>query len=350
MSASFVVHAGPRAAAHIRAHGLAPRDIACVPAAAGGPKGLALIALDKWLFGHWLREVAHVDLIGASIGAWRMYAAAQCDAVGALDRLAEGYLAQRFPPRPTPRAVAAECRRFVEFVAHQTSVATLRANAGLSVITARARGALHANRSRGAFARAAAANVLSRGRLARHLERIVFAGGAPRFPAHAFDRFGLTRIELTDANLRDALLASGAIPLVCEPVHTPAGSPHGEYWDGGLIDYHLLLPYRDLDGLVLYPHFAPYVTPGWLDKFLPWRRRPRAHAWLDNVILFAPSRALLARLPNGKLPDRKDFYRYGRDNERRARDWRRAIGECGRFADEIAAWIERPDPTVIKAL
>ena len=50
------LRAGPRAAAHVRANGLQPSDIACVPAAAGGPKGLALIALDQWLFGAWLRR------------------------------------------------------------------------------------------------------------------------------------------------------------------------------------------------------------------------------------------------------------------------------------------------------
>jgi hypothetical protein len=47
---SFVVHAGPHAAAHIRERGLRADDIAGVPAAAGGPKGLAPIELDKRLF------------------------------------------------------------------------------------------------------------------------------------------------------------------------------------------------------------------------------------------------------------------------------------------------------------
>ena len=54
--ASLELRAGPRALEHIRGFGLSPSDIACVPAAAGGPKGLALIPFDKWLFGEWLRE------------------------------------------------------------------------------------------------------------------------------------------------------------------------------------------------------------------------------------------------------------------------------------------------------
>lgn len=45
-----------------------------------------------------------------------------------------------------------------------------------------------------------------------------------------------------------------------------------------------------------------------------------------------PSPALLARLPNGKLPDRQDFHRYGQDHASRQRDWRRAMAECERLA------------------
>jgi hypothetical protein len=347
---AFTVHAGPRAAAHVRKEGLRPEHIACVPAAAGGPKGLALVPLDKWLFGEWLANSPRVEQIGASIGAWRMYAAAQRNAVAVLDRLAEGYLSQRFPQRANAQQVAAECRRFVQTVLEGTGVDTLRPGARLTVITARARGVLHGSASRTAFARAALANAWSRPRLAAHMERVIFTAGLSAFPTERFDAFGLSRVAFAAENLEDALLASGSIPLICEPVRNPAGAPRGDYWDGGLIDYHLLLPYRALDGIVFYPHFVPHVTPGWLDKFLPWRAQPRSHPWLDNVLLVTPSRALLERLPNRKLPDRNDFYRYARDDERRMRDWRKAIAECQRFADEVAGWIRRPDPSLLQAL
>ena len=62
---AFSLHAGPRASAHLRKHGLRPEHVACVPAAAGGPKGLALVPLDKWLFGDWLANAPRVELIGA---------------------------------------------------------------------------------------------------------------------------------------------------------------------------------------------------------------------------------------------------------------------------------------------
>jgi len=349
---SFVVRAGARAAAHVRKRGLVPTDIGCVPAAAGGPKGLALIALDKRLFDPaqgWLHR-AQLELIGASIGAWRMAAAAMPDPVGALDRLAEAYVGQTYPHRPTPRQVAEQCRKLARAVLGDARTVEPRPGRALTVVTARARGALERNATRAAFARAALANTLSRSRLAAHLQRVLFTAGGARFPDAAFDPFGVDRIALDERNSEDALLASGSIPLVCEPVRNPAGAPRGEYWDGGLIDYHLLLPYAQLPQLVLYPHFAPQVTAGWLDKFLPWRKHARSHSWLDNVLLVSPSPAMLERLPNRQLPDRNDFYRYGLDHAGRQRDWRRAMSESERFADEVMAWLERPDPSLLQAL
>ena len=72
--------AGPGAIAHVRQHGLAPADIACIPAAAGGPKGLALLPLDRLLYREWLQAPGlSIELMGASVGAWRMAALAQPD-------------------------------------------------------------------------------------------------------------------------------------------------------------------------------------------------------------------------------------------------------------------------------
>jgi hypothetical protein len=362
MVRSFVVLAGRHAAAHLRRDGLKANDIGCIPAAAGGPKGLALIPLDRLLFGTsgWLREVS-LDLVGASIGAWRMFCAAQVDAEAALQRLAEGYVAQRYDRKPTTKEVSDECRKLARAVLGESGWPALRPQASVLVLTTRARGVLQGGASRTAFARAALANTLSRAQLAAHMERVAFTRGAPRLlnkDLAKFDPFDLTLVPLTEENAEDALLASGSIPLVCDPVRDPAGAPRGEYWDGGLVDYHLLLPYhhdtRDAgsaDGkLVLYPHFVPHLTPGWLDKFLPWRRHVAGHAWLANMLLIAPSPAFLERLPNKKLPDRQDFYRYGLDHAGRERDWRRAIAECERFADEVMRWLERPDPAMLQPL
>ena len=68
---ALCVHAGPRALKALREHGLQAKHVRAIPAAAGGPKGLVLNPLDRYLFGEWLAAVARpVHLLGASIGAW----------------------------------------------------------------------------------------------------------------------------------------------------------------------------------------------------------------------------------------------------------------------------------------
>jgi hypothetical protein len=351
----LLLRAGPGAAEHVRANGLAPSDVACIPGAAGGPKGLALIPFDKLLHREWLHDRSGLSFIGASIGAWRMAALAMADPVAALDRLQHGYVYdQNYDRKPTPDEVAIACRRIAR---DMLGGSTLRVRPGVSltVVTSRARGPLAGTESKLAFGHAVLSNTLSRERLAGHLERVVFASGAG-FPGEPFDAFGLHTIALDDANSEDALVASGTIPLVCSPVRDIAGAPPGNYWDGALVDYHLQLPYARLtrgEGphrIVLYPHFNDYVTPGWLDKHLPWRRRPAGHPWLEDVLLIAPSPAFLDTLPNRKLPDRKDFYRYGQDHAGRIQAWERAIGECGRFAEAAMNWLLDPDPTLLKPL
>jgi len=371
---SLRILAGPRARARIEREGLAAADVAALAGAAGGPKGLVFLPLDEHLFGAWLPRAPRPRLLaGASIGAWRMAAAVHPERIAAIRRLGEAYLEfQRYPLRPGPAHVAQVCARIVEHVlgdAHRFVAAADPAHS-LAVITARARGPIAARTGRLAFARTAAANLVSRRRLGAHLQRTVFELGprdpapaavgdlpaaqplaAPRAPWPA-DGFDTQHVRIDAGNARDALLASGTIPLLADPVRNPAGAPPGTYWDGGLIDYHLFLDWRGLDGLVLYPHFTPHLTPGWLDKGLPWRRRGLrgAAAWLDNLVLLVPSDALLARLPNRKLPDRGDFAHYGLDHDRRLRDWRRAIDECRRMVDEFEAFCARPDPLLIEPL
>lgn len=344
--------------AHIRDQGLSPRDLVCLPAAAGGPKGLALIPFDRFFYDEWLCRAARVELVGASIGAWRMTALARPDAPAALDRLRHAYVhEQRYSSQPSPAEVSDGCRRIVRAVLTDGSL-ELRPGVTLSVITARGRGALAEQESRLAFGRALLGNAISRSRLATHLERVIFQAGDHSFLVEPADEFGVKVVPLSARNCEDALLASGSIPLVCSAVRDIVGAPPGRYWDGALIDYHLLLPYHRLasakaggqGGLVLYPHFTAAVTPAWFDKFLPWRRAPRAHEWLTNVLLIAPSPKFVATLPNGKLPDRRDFYRYGADHEARARDWERAIAECERFATGAMRWLEHPDPTLLRPL
>ena len=54
--------------------------------------------------------------------------------------------------------------------------------------------------------------------------------------------FVTRRVALAADNLGPAILASGSIPFVLQPVHHIAGAPRGAYWDGGITDYPLHLP------------------------------------------------------------------------------------------------------------
>jgi predicted acylesterase/phospholipase RssA len=264
-----------------------------MPAAAGGPKGLALIPFDQRFADAWLPAIPHLDLIGASIGAWRVAALAQPDARDALERLRRAYVHdQDYAPDPSPAEVSARIRAIARAVLGPAGLC-VRERVSLDVIVARSRGPLDGQRSRVAFGRAALANAWSRARLAAHFERVVLHAGAASTLPPPRDAFGRTEVGMNASNAEDALTATASIPLVCEPVARIAGAPRGEYWDGGMIDYHLMLPYDALDGIVLYPHFVPHVTPGWLDKHLPWRARPRRHRWLANVVVIAP----VARVP-----------------------------------------------------
>lgn len=133
-------------------------------------------------------------------------------------------------------------------------------------------------------------------------------------------------------------------------VHDIPGAPRGAYWDGGITDYHLHLRYRPREDapIVLYPHFQRAVVPGWLDK--AWRRRHRATSALDWMVVLAPAPGWVRKLPNGKLPDRSDFMRYGQDVAARAQVWSIAVAEARRLADEWAQWLERPDPRRVEDL
>ena len=122
------IHAGPRALAHLRRHGLQPEDVQTLPAAAGGPKGLILGPLDRFIFGEWLpRSQQPVHLVGASIGAWRMATACLPQAVASFQQLETGYIHGdvRPPPGrrlPTPAQLSATSAQNLRAMFHSSVV------------------------------------------------------------------------------------------------------------------------------------------------------------------------------------------------------------------------------------
>jgi len=339
---SLVLRAGEGALRHIRESGLKPSDVHLIPGAAGGPKALGLQGLDLALFGEWLpRMPQRRVLVGASIGSWRFASACLADPAAGLKRLGELYTSQRFPKGISTTEVSRRCRNMLDdLLGDEDSQVIGNPHYRLCILANRSRGLVAARRhsalALGLFG-VIAANAISRRGLGLFLERYLFADARESQPWDDRDGFATHRVPLDEANLRQALLASGSIPMVMDGVERVSRAPAGVYRDGGLIDYHLDLPWR-APGVILYPHFLDRVIPGWFDKPLAWRQGHRR--WLDNVLLVAPSPDYLARLPHGKLPDRKDFVRYQGDDAGRERYWRKAMQESHRLGEEFLALVE----------
>jgi hypothetical protein len=339
------IYAGPKARAHLAAQGLKPAHIAVIPGAAGGPKGLILGPLDRFLFGEWLPQSTQpIDLVGASIGAWRMATACLDNPVQGIERLSHDYIHQDYPvhegqKRPSARQVSAEFRETLhDFFGGHIGEVLNHPRYRLHVVTSRGKHILHREHpmlTPLGYAGAYLCNVVQRKAMGAWLERVVFSNRGD-LPFDTTD-FATQHVALTARNFMPALQASCSIPFVLQAVHDIPEAPSGAYWDGGITDYHLHLHYR---GLVLYPHFQQAVVPGWLDKALKWRHK--ATPFLDNTIVLAPNPEWVKTLPNGKLPDRSDFVTYASDFEGRVKVWQAAVSASGQLAHEFSQWLDNP--------
>ena len=353
------IYAGPAARRHIERNGLQPSDVRVIPAAAGGPKGLILGSLDRFIFGEWLPQSSQpIDLIGASIGAWRMATACLDNPVEALQRLEHDYIHQDYevPPgrkRPTAEHIS---QRFGEnlraFYGGRVPEVLNHSRYRLHVVTSRGRHILsreHPVLTPLGYAGAFLANSIRRKSLGAWLERVVFSARHAPLPFQSHD-YPTRQVELTDGNFSQALQASCSIPFVLKAVQDISGAPRGAYWDGGITDYHLHLDYRSegQPGIVLYPHFQKEVIPGWLDKAL--QRRHGTTPFLDNVVVLAPDPEWVKSLPNGKLPDRTDFERYGSDVAKRIQTWNNAAASSHQLTEEFACWVMSSDPIALEAI
>lgn len=341
-SPALTIKAGRRALARIRQRGLQPADVGILPGAAGGPKALGIQGLDLALFGDWLpRAPRERALIGASIGSWRFASACLADAAAGIRRLGELYTEQQFAKGVSMAEVSRSCRLMLEQLLEGQDARVLdNPHYRLNIMVVRSQGLLrHDHRAALGLGLSAVIgnNLLGRPRLARHFERIILHDARQAPPLAALADFPSRCLPLDRHNLRHALLASGSIPMIMQGVRDIPGVGPGIYRDGGLLDYHLDLPY-DGDDIVLYPHFTDRVIPGWFDKNLPWRRGDDRR--LQDVLLLAPSPEYLARLPHGKLPDRRDFTRYQGDDHGRRRYWRQAMDESRRLGDEFLELLE----------
>lgn len=338
--ADLRLFAGPQARRRIAAHGLRGEDFSWLAGASGGPKWFVLYGLDRYLAGQFFADrQAPLRMVGSSAGAWRLACYACPDPLRALQTLADRYAGQTYSSNPDRHEISREARNMlaaaIESGQGDRAPAFIANNDifRLYVIADRARHLLrHENKVllNAGLAVAALSNMFSRRTINWHFQRHVFHNacddGTRQLPLTDLT----TRyVSLSQDNVHKALMATGSIPQIMEAVTDVQGAGRSVFRDGGITDYHLDLPYNQLDGLVLYPHFYASVTPGWFDKFVPWRHASQEH--YDNVLLVTPGKEFVQRLPYGKIPDRNDF---GRMTEtQRIAYWRAVLVESERLGE-----------------
>ena len=336
-AAALRFRAGPGALHAIRQHGFSAELVGTMAGASGGAKWLVLSKLDRVVTETLVPRLrGPVYLIGSSIGAWRFACYAQAEPVRAIERFEEAYLDQTYSAAPDREEISAKSREILGHALGETGTTEILSHPVFrtNVMTVRSR---HVTASEqpavlvpGLLA-AAALNAVSRRSLGAFFERVLFYDGRDLAPFFDASGFPMSHVELTEANLEDAIVATGSIPMVLAGVRDIAGAPPGVYCDGGVIDYHLDLPQSEPGRLTLYLHFIDRIVPGWFDKKLSWRKPDPAN--VDRTILVSPSREFVARLPYAKIPDRRDFVNFER--EERVRAWRTVVDMCDELADEF---------------
>ena len=150
-------------------------------------------------------------------------------------------------------------------------------------------------------------------------ERTVFYSG-PSKPEFLKSSFRGRAERLTSDNLRLVGLATGSLPYIIGGVPNIPGARTGIFRDGGLLDYQLNQDYcPGAESLTLFFHYQERIVPGWFDKHMKWRTPPRGS--LDRVLQVFPSEDFVRLLPDGRLPDRRDFIDLVDNPSERIRRW-----------------------------
>lgn len=181
-------------------------------------------------------------------------------------------------------------------------------------------------------------NLISRRLLRVFFSRTLFFDPRDKPPFFEMDGFPLQKAPITRENLRQVMMASGAMPVLIEGVRDVPGALPGMYRDAGIIDYHVSVPFNS-SSIVLYPHYMERMTPGWFDKMLFWRKPDKKD--LESVVLLCPGRAFMEKLPRGKIPSREDFKDYWKRDAERISFWSRVVSLSRVLGEEFFQEIEK---------
>lgn len=332
--------AGVEAYKLIQKEGLTADMIRGVASAAGGPKWFSVYHLTKYIISDLLSNVhGPLDFIGSSVGSWQMTAAATSDPAASMERLKRAYAEHLYSDKPNAAEITAACEKIiVSMISDQTANIINHPTRKVHVITSRGRGSLSSDNKivlGASFGVAAMANAFNRRFNDTFVERTIFSNTTSVPFDKEIDILSTRSYRLTFDNLRPALQGSGAIPFMMEGIKDIDGARKGTYWDGGITDYHISLPYSLKEpGIVLHPHFGPNVLAGWFDKKLPWTRRA-IDANMSNVLLIHPSESFIQSLPMGQITDLKDFYHFADNQYERIKYWSTVIERTLELAEEL---------------
>jgi hypothetical protein len=333
------IYAGNTALETIKEQGFKQELFTSFLGASGGPKWFCLYSLDKFLFGEFFKSrTTEINLIGSSAGAFRSACFAQKNPVSAIERLAKNYSETTYSNKAKPKEITEKARELLDTLFGDSGAKEIIENQIFKAhfIVAKSKGLVkYENKYLQGIGllNSYIRNRRDRAKLKSQYERFVFH--SPYSSLNFTDPASIPTksLNLTEKNIKSALLASGSIPLVMEGIKDIPEAPKGMYRDGGIIDYHFDLNINN-SGLILYPHFNSAPKSGWFDKGSS--RQPKSEHY-DRTVLICPSPEFVSTLPYGKIPDRTDFTEL--DASTRIRYWKTVFSETQKTADTLSGWL-----------
>ena len=342
------IYAGESALKTLQEKGFSPELFSSFLGASGGPKWFTLYALDKYLFGEFFNSKQQaLNLIGSSVGAFRVACFTQKDPVAAIERFAKNYHQTTYSDMAKPEEVSIKAAEMMGAIFGGAGEQEVVNNPHFKAhfIVAKCKGLVASENKllQGVgLAKSYLNNRLSRSRLKSQYERFIFQAKNSDLQLCDPDNISTTCLDLSSTNIKEALLASGSIPMVMAGINKIDNSPQGMYRDGGIVDYHFDFEIKNA-GLTLYPHFNSSLKAGWFDKKLS--RKVRLEHY-DKTVLVCPSAEFIDALPYHKIPDRNDFVAMNR--EQRMAYWHQVMQASEKLAQEFAKFYQTQDINRIK--
>lgn len=338
------IYAGKTALKTLQQEGFKQELFSSFLGASGGPKWFALYGLDKYVFGQFFQNrQTELNLIGSSAGAFRAACFAQKDPVASITRMAESYSETVYSKSAKPEEITRKAIELLDYVLGENGVEEIIQNKIYKThfLVNKMNGFVASDNNITlllGLIKSTVRNRIDRKLLRDQYERYVFKSPSSNLKFYDYCDFQTEYIDLTTANLKSALLASGSIPMVMQGIKDIPGAPDGMYRDGGIVDYHFDIKIEDNNGLILYPHFSPVPKAGWFDKNL--KRKVLTENY-DKIVMLVPSASFVKSLPYSKIPDRTDFTKM--EPDQRIKYWKTVLVETQRVGDSFGDFLASGD-------